>query len=261
MKKNVIRVLACVAVLLVWTYLAYRIHNPRLFPAPLDIIIHSFPDLAIFGGDESSIGGAIKVIIINSGYTLVRVIIGSFVGIVAGIGLGFLIDYSQESKYSNVIILNLFRSIPLLTLIKLFYFWNQDSEWGIIFFIILSTMLIISTGTYYAIENIPSAYIEQAKILKLPKPQFYKQIVFPAILPEFIGTLLYFTGTIWAISLASEFLSASHGLGFLTQSLYSNNLMGGLLIIGIVYCGLAYICYYKVESLLLRIKINLYENK
>jgi sulfonate transport system permease protein len=249
MKTTVIRIALLFLLGLLWEYLSVREANPKLFPDFSYLIRYSLPSLSTFGNDQQlGYWSALKVIGFNTGISVVRIMLGTFTGIIGGSLYVGLITLAKSSLKGNLIIFKILRSVPLLALIPLFYYWFGGRESGIILYIAFAVAVIFSTGLYHAVLNVSESYLQQARILSLSRWMLIKHVIVYAILPELYSTVVYIVGLTWAIALAAEYLAGTNGLGYLIFMSYYYSNMGHLIILSAVYCSLGISTYFLLKS-------------
>lgn len=248
--------LASMLLLLVaWQLLSLAINNARLLPGIDYILFHSLPGIAQFAGNpQEDYPGALQVILVHTGHTLMRLLIGLFCGTVSGIIIGMAIHFFHLSRNANEIVLAIVRSIPLFALIPLFLYWFGGKELGIYLYIWFAVMVIIATNCYEAICNVPPEYSNQARLLGASRLQIFASVYAPAIGPEMIGGLRNVLGLSWAFALGAEYLSASSGLGYLVYQSYIYSDMGKLLVFAFCYGVLGVAGYMAADRLLYRLR-------
>lgn len=240
-----VQALALILFLCLWHVIAVNYNNSNLFPSPYFVITNSFPGLALFSGYQTpSFIGAVIVILTNSFITILRIIIGSAVGIIAGIIYGLLIHLFRKSRFGNATVLSFARAIPLFALVPLFLHWFGGNDMSIYIYISFAVFIVIATNTYQSVFNISPSYLHQARLLGANRFQAYQSVVIPAILQELVGGIRNIIGLSWAFSLGAEYLSARNGIGYLLYSSYLYADMGKMIILGCVYSTLGISSYY-----------------
>ncbi|OCX54321.1 hypothetical protein BEL04_08665 [Mucilaginibacter sp. PPCGB 2223] len=184
-----------------------------------------------------------------------RCIFGFAIGYVTGILYGLSGQKESRPERKMPILLTFSRNIPLLALIPLFLYWFGGTEIGMILYIAFAVFIIVATNTQQAVFNVPQNLIEQAQMLGADRKRIICDIIFPCIQGELAGAIKYLASLIWAVSLASEYLASSSGMGFLIYQSYSFSDMGKLIVLSIVYCFLS-ICSYHFVNLYFKKKLT-----
>lgn len=154
----------------------------------------------------------------NTFVTMLRTIAGYTIGVVTGIGLGFLIAWSKVARGLLTFPAHLARMMPLLAMIPLFALWFGDSQLGVLTFIAFAVGILLFAITINAIGNVPLHYSQYARSLGASPIRTYARVVFPAAFPQLRGGLLLAVAFSWSAALAAEFLGQQVGLGHVLQS-------------------------------------------
>lgn len=244
-----------VILLCAWEFIAVLIAKPKLFPSLSYLLKFSLPSIANFSTDgKSGYGVAFLVIFKNAILSIYRCVFGFSIGYIAGILYGLSGREESRSERKMPILLTFSRNIPLLALIPLFLYWFGGTEIGMILYIAFAVFIIVATNTQQAVFNVPQNLIEQAGLLGADQKRIIWDVIYPYIQGELAGAVKYLAGLIWAVSLASEYLASSSGLGFLIYQSYSFSDMGKLIILSLLYCFLS-ICSYQLVHLYLKKKL------
>jgi sulfonate transport system permease protein len=101
-------------------------------------------------------------------------------------------------------------------------------------------------GTLTAFSNVPQLYIDNARTLGASSFQIYNSVVLPAIFPELRSAILLSIGLSWTLVVASEFLGAQSGLGFIISSAYSFALLDRMFVVSLlllIYAGISFAAF------------------
>jgi len=229
-------VLAGIAALVTWELLARLFDQPLLVPWPSWVFGVSFPSLAIFGGAPGpDVAVALATVGRNVAVTFTRIVAGVLAGVASGVAVGAAAHLASRHCRHEPALLVALRSVPLFGLIPLFVLWFGGSETGVWTYIAFSVAIIVATGTYQAIDNVPQLYLLQSRLLGASSWQRFTTVVMPAMLPELAGTLRNVLGLSWAFSLGAEYAAASDGLGRLVYLSYTYADMGKIAALAAVY--------------------------
>lgn len=224
-----------VVALLIWEVVGRLYGHPRLFPWPSQLVFVSAPSLAVFSGSAPDAWIATRTVAWQLVVTLWRIALGVSSGGILGLVLGMAASAGAVHCRRESILLVVLRSLPLFALIPLFVLWFAGSELGVWLYIAFSVAVIVATGTYQAIDNVPSYYVLQARLMGASRVQLLTTVVVPAIVPELAGTVRNVLGMSWALSLGAEYAGASDGLGRLVYLSYTYADMGKLMVLTAVY--------------------------
>jgi sulfonate transport system permease protein len=177
--------------------------NGRLMPPPSRII-------AILGELASS-----GDLWIHTQVTLLRVIGGFAVGVLAGTVLGALSGISGLARSLLDPTLQGLRAIPSIAWVPLFILWLGIFEASKVALIAVGVAFPIYLGTLGAILSIDRKIIEVGRIFRLSGIALVCRIMLPAVLPHYVIALRSGLGLGWMFVVAAEFMGASEGLGYL----------------------------------------------
>ncbi|MYB44687.1 MAG: ABC transporter permease subunit [Acidimicrobiia bacterium] len=191
----------------------------------------------------------------NTLVTMLRTIAGYTIGVITGIGLGFLIAWSKTARGLLTFPAHLARMMPLLAMIPLFALWFGDSQFGVLTFIAFAVGILLFAITINAIGNVPLHYWQYARSLGASPLRTYARVVFPAAFPQLRGGLLLAVAFSWSAALAAEFLGQQVGLGHVLQSaLYyaSTDVVALTGLVVIVFAAVTYLAANKTLAWLTR---------
>lgn len=169
----------------------------------------------------SPLGVAERCIELLEDGTLVQATINSlgrgFVGYVIAVGIGvFLGLLLHQSKYlqKNLkpVILGM-QTLPSVCWVPFSILWFGLSTEAILFVVIMGATFSIAIAVDNAIKNVPPIYIKAALTMGAKKMQLYRQVIFPACLPELVSGLKQGWSFAWRALMAGEVMTTSIGLG------------------------------------------------
>ncbi|WP_176980723.1 ABC transporter permease [Paramicrobacterium humi] len=164
-------------------------------------------------GAERTIWGAVLGAAYNSWFTLVRVLVGFAFGVIAGVGLGLLVSWSQAARRLFGASAHFLRMMPLLAMMPLFGLWFARSETGTYVFVAFAVAVLLFVITLSAVDGVPEYYVNYAMSLGASKLSVYRSVIIPAALPEIRNGLLLAVPFAWSAVLAAEFIGKQYGLG------------------------------------------------
>jgi ABC-type nitrate/sulfonate/bicarbonate transport system permease component len=242
--------LAAVCALLgIWEGAAYWLaatnqYGSSLLPTIQHVITTSLPQIAGFTGraltttTEPSFRGAIEVLLTQSRFTLVRLLLGTSIGVALGITVGALMAMSRVGRAVVGPPVLVARNIPPLALVPLFVVWFGDQESGRIIYVAFVVFSMVVVNTVHAIENLDPIWVSYARTLGAGRRKIFTSVLLPGSLPEIAAGLKVVIGLSWAIVLAAEFIAAHNGLGSLLiigETFFDVGLMIVVVIVFIAY--------------------------
>ena len=201
--KRVLILVSPIIILLFWFIVSgLKIIKPIFLPSPIEVF-NEFIDL-------------IKTAILFKDLfpTIMRWILGMIIGLFFGVPIGLLMGSSEKIYTSLEVVVDFFRSIPVMTLFPLFlvFFGLGDvskiaiSSWGAFLFILINTL--------YGVKHSRETRLMVAKTLKANKIQTFRKIIFPGALPEiFVGIRIALSISLIVVVAAEMLMGTKMGIG------------------------------------------------
>lgn len=259
-RSRLLKVIGIFSIFIVWEIAALfvrtRFEEPNIvLPDIKYVFSNSFPRLAGFwgGGMEEEAGSmgsysyAFLVILYHSGISILRLVGGTILGLILGIGCGLLMGWNRTVYKTFICPLELIRQIPLLALSAIFVYWFGGRELGAYLFIAYAVFVMIIINTLNAIRNVPPRYSQFARTLGATPSQVYKKVIIPAIIPELGGGMLVIAALAWHFTMASEYIAVQKGLGRIMIISEYFSLTGRMVVI-----TLFYILYANIFNVLIK---------
>jgi len=223
------RYLGIVAILLnfgIWLAISeqgFGLVRPIKFPSPRMVV-----DAAYRISD---------LILLDVAATLGRLAFGFCAGTILGLGLGLAMSYNKKVQYFFDPLIESMRPVPVIAMIPFFLMWFGINETGKLLLITLGVFAIVVVSTIEAVRNVPSIYILAAQTLGASKPQWFRTIIIPAIVPGLIGPLRVACALSFTLVVAAEFMGAQAGMGY--RILEARRLFNtDVILLGVVLIGL-----------------------
>lgn len=151
------------------------------------------------------LGIAASMLRMVSGFTL-GVAAGGLLGLVMGTS-GFA-ERAVSPSFTAVRQITLFAWIPLLTA------WFGNGEMAKIVFIALSALFPMALNTHRALRDIPLAFVEVARVLRLSRRRLLTQLLIPSALPAIAIGLEIALINAWIGTVGSEYaMGLGRGVG------------------------------------------------
>ncbi len=190
---------------LLWT-VALRIFPipPYLLPSPLSVMraLHAHWHL----------------ILINTGVTIVEMLAGWFIGIIAGCLLALTLQFFQPLRRCILPLLIASQALPVFTVAPLFVIWLG---YGIATHVTITALMLffpVTHAFYDGLQQTPHTLQTYAASCHAKKWRYFWHIRAPAALPAFASGLRIATAIAPMGAIISEWVGASGGLGFLLLS-------------------------------------------
>ncbi|MFN7678364.1 MAG: nitrate ABC transporter permease [Cyanobacteriota bacterium] len=230
--------LVCIGAFLVaWQLLSLVLGVARL-PGPINVVIDTWnPYISqpFFdnGGTSKGLGWQILI-------SLQRVALGYGLAAVVGISIGGLLGLSRFIGKGFDPVIQVLRTVPPLAWFPISLMVFQDATTSAIFVIFITAIWPIIINTAVGIREIPEDYTNVARVLRLRKSDYIRNIVIPATVPYVFTGLRIAVGLAWLAIVAAEMLKADGGIGYFIWDAYNagGDASSSQIILAILYVGL-----------------------
>ena len=190
------------ALLALWGLLAARhVWDETLFPSPAKVGLTLWHGLA----DRS--------LLIATGVSLRRLILGYLISIVIGLPLGVLLARKQWAEDTLGLLVMGLQSLPSICWLPLALLWFGLNDLAILFVVVMGAVLNITVAARDGVRNVPPVYLRAARTMGTKPLAIYTEVLLPAALPSLlIGAKLGWSFA-WRSLMAGELLFVSMGLG------------------------------------------------
>jgi NitT/TauT family transport system permease protein len=155
-----------------------------------------------------------------AGRTLVRLVFSFAVSLVVGTALGFglaLNEFARRAVRPLVVALQI---TPFIAWLPLAVVWFGLSERAVVFVAVVGAFPSVTLATISSFGQVPPLLKRAGRTLGADGWQLYREVIFPAALPGYIGGLQQAWGFAWKALTAGELITAglrATGLGQLLQ--------------------------------------------
>jgi len=199
---------------------------PQVLPAP-DAVVLTLKD-ALLSGELWA----------NLQISLLRVLAGFAIGLVGGLALGVAMGLSPTVQDYVYPLFKAFAQVPVLGWLPLLMLLVGIDEALKIILISKAALVPIALNTFKGIRNVPTRYIEVARVLRFTRWQMLARIVFPAALAPIWNGIRYGLTHAWLALVVVELLASSEGLGFMIvygrQLFQLDVVLAAVLVVGMV---------------------------
>ena len=223
--------------LLLWQLLSLILGTARL-PGPINVIVDTWDPYITQpffdeGGTSKGLGWQILL-------SLQRVALGYGLAALVGIGIGGLLGLNRFIGKGLDPVIQVLRTVPPLAWFPISLMVFQDASTSAIFVIFITAIWPIIINTAVGIREIPQDYTNVARVLRLRKGEYIRNVVIPATVPYVFTGLRIAVGLAWLAIVAAEMLKADGGIGYFIWDAYNAGGDGSSsqIILAIVYVGL-----------------------
>lgn len=227
--------IALLILLAIWQVLA-SIPGLTTLPTPVRVVQETWMPLIAYPFYDR--GGTDKGLFWQVWSSLQRVAIGYSLAAIVGIGLGIVVGLNKRVSKSLDPIFQILRTVPPLAWVPIALAALQQNQPAALFVIFITAIWPILINTAVGVRQIPSDYNNVAKVLQLPRSEYFFKILFPAALPYIFTGLRISIGLAWLAIIAAEIvMSGIVGIGFFIWNAYQNSQISEI-ILALVYIGL-----------------------
>jgi len=223
--------LCVAAVLLGAWHLGVRLMHSDLFPTPGDVLMGI--------GELAREGLLVKYIAAS----LFRVTWGFGLAVAIGVPLGLVMGWYSRIYVSINPMIQILRPISPIAWIPVAILWFGITDVAPIFLIFLASVFPITVASCAAVHNMQPVYVRAAQNFGLGQFQLFRQVIFPACLPQILTGIRIALGIAWLVVVAAEMIAVNSGLGYLIIDARNAGkrydlVVAGMLLIGLIGLGL-----------------------
>jgi len=223
--------------LLVWQLLSQVLGVGRL-PGPINVVVDTWdPYISqpFFDDGGTSKGLGLQILI-----SLQRVAAGYGLAAVVGIAIGGLLGLSRFMGKGLDPVIQVLRTVPPLAWFPISLMVFQDANTSAIFVIFITAIWPIIINTAVGIREIPTDYTNVARVLRLRRSDYIREVVIPATVPYVFTGLRISVGLAWLAIVAAEMLKADGGIGYFIWDAYNagGDSSTSQIVLAILYVGL-----------------------
>ncbi|USQ98341.1 nitrate ABC transporter permease [Caulobacter sp. RL271] len=185
-----------------------------------DLILHPFYDH----------GGVDKGLFWHVFTSLKRVGIGFSISAVCGILLGVFVGSNRWAHRGLDPIFQVLRTVPPLAWLPISLAAFHQANPSALFVIFITAIWPIIINTAVGVRNIPSDYVNVAKVLRLSPVEYFFKILLPATTPYIFTGLRIGIGMSWLAIVASEMLLGGVGIGFFIWDQYNASRIADIIV-------------------------------
>ena len=203
MKKELVLPLAVATLFLTAWHVAVKASGSDIFPTPWQVVL---------GIAELARQGLLVKYIVAS---LFRVTWGFGLAILIGVPAGLLLGWYKPLAAAFNPMLQIFRPISPIAWIPFAILWFGVDDRSPVFLIFLASVFPITVASMAAVQNMQPVYVRAARNFGLKNTELFRQVIFPACLPQILTGLRIALGIAWLVVVAAEMIAVTSGLGYL----------------------------------------------
>ena len=228
--KNVVPSLIVLAAVVAIWWITVVLTKSVIFPTPWQVVTGTL-ELAADGTLWEHIGAS-----------LFRVAAGFGLAVILAIPLGLWMGWVRGAFITLNPLFQILRPISPIAWIPIAILWFGVGNASPIYLIFIASVFPMIVQTTVGVHTIEKRYLRAAENFGVPRGKLFRQVVFPATLPQIITGMRIGLGVAWLVVVAAEMIALRSGLGYMIiDSRNAGNrydlVIAGMLIIGII--GLA----------------------
>lgn len=175
-------------------------------------------------------GGVDKGLFWHVFTSLKRVGIGFSISAICGILLGVFVGSNRWAHRGLDPIFQVLRTVPPLAWLPISLAAFHQAQPSALFVIFITAIWPIIINTAVGVRNIPSDYVNVAKVLRLSPVEYFFKILLPATTPYIFTGLRIGIGMSWLAIVASEMLLGGVGIGFFIWDQYNASRIADIIV-------------------------------
>ena len=221
--------LVLAAVVVIWWVVVVATRSV-IFPTPWQVVTGTL-ELAKDGTLWEHIGAS-----------LFRVGAGFLLAVLVAFPLGLWMGWVHGAFVTLNPLFQILRPISPIAWIPIAILWFGVGNASPIYLIFIASVFPMIVQTTVGVHTIEKRYLRAAENFGVPRGKLFRQVVFPATLPQIIVGMRIGLGVAWLVVVAAEMIALRSGLGYMIiDSRNAGNrydlVIAGMIIIGLI--GLA----------------------
>ena len=172
------------------------------------------------------------------GDSLIRVLSGFGLGVVAGTILGLAMGYVPVLDALCAPFIEFLRPLPQLAYLVLLIVWLGIGETSKITLLFLAALPVAAVAARSGVLNVSVERVSVARTLGASRWQVFRYVVFPSAMAEIFTGARLAIGIVYGTLIAAEIIAGSSGIGWMIldagRFLRSDYVFVGILIIGVM---------------------------
>lgn len=194
-------------VLLLW-YVAYVAINSPIIPSPYRTILIFFE---LIGGD----------LLLHLLVSLLRILAAALISLAIGIPIGIAMGLNSGVDRILSPVTYILYPIPKIAFLPVLLILLGFGDAPKVVLIITIIVFQIQIAVRDAIKEIPRGLVYSVKTLGLTRPQRYRHLILPAILPKLFSSLRITLGISISVLFFSENFATEYGIGYFIMNSFT----------------------------------------
>ncbi|MFG1346063.1 ABC transporter permease [Xanthobacter autotrophicus DSM 431] len=150
-----------------------------------------------------------------------RIFLGFAIAAVVAVPLGLLMGRFTLLKEFVFPVSEVLRPIPAIAWVPMAIMLWPTNEESIVFITFLGSFFPILINTLHGMANVDEVLVRAARCLGANERATFREVYFPAVLPQVFTGLTVGMGVAWVSLIAAEMISGQFGIGYFTWEAYS----------------------------------------
>jgi NitT/TauT family transport system permease protein len=147
--------------------------------------------------------------------TFTEALLGLLIGTGLGLVVGFLLARWQLLADILDPFIKMLNSLPRVVLAPIFLLWFGLGIWSKVVFAVTLVFFIVFFNTFQGVREVPSALVDNARILGAKERQLLRHVYLPSALTWIFSSLHVSVGFAIVGAVVGEYLGSSEGMGHL----------------------------------------------
>lgn len=215
------------AIITIWKICDYLgMLSPYTLPAPEKVLLSAWGMLQT------------GVLLSHIAASIVRVLQGFFIALIAAMVLGVAIGMSKKFNTLTALTIQILKPIPPIAWIPLAILWFGIGESSKIYIIFIGAFFPMLQNITDGINAIDSRYYELYRVYEVSRKKLVLGIMLPGALPYIMTGIRVGLGNAWVCVVAAEMIAAVSGAGYMLSEGRSMSrpdiVILGMMLIGII---------------------------
>jgi NitT/TauT family transport system permease protein len=172
------------------------------------------------------------------GASLMRVGAGFGLAVCVAVPLGLWMGWVAGAYRTFNPLFQILRPISPIAWIPIAILWFGVGDASPIYLIFISSVFPMVVQTTAGVHTIEKRYLRAAENFGVSRPTLFRQVVFPAVLPQIIVGMRVGLGVAWLVVVAAEMIALHSGLGYMIMDSRNAGNRYDLVVAGMIIIGL-----------------------